>query len=271
MKLLMENWRKFLDEQMTFGDQFEKWLHGEGKCEAQSLDSQCLKEHGFKIIDIGSFRRVYQLPDNPNFVMKAATGPHADNPALPSSAKEMNEAEANAIINTGYPDLLPKVYETAKDFSWIVMEKVEPYEEGDESWLDDYFPIFKDFMTKHQDNKEFRFRYDTTETLFKIVLDLKLGEMRVKRRLSNLSRSIGGEDMRQELEENLPPLFDRLLSLVNEAELATFDIRAGNVGTASDGRFVLLDLGWGLETNKRTGQTIKPAEREYNPETRNRE
>jgi len=98
MKLLMESWRKFLNERMEFGEGFERWLHGEipdvfpggqpryddrmdvdepefgqgGDCKPQSIDPECLEDYGFEKIGEGSFRAVWALPDNPNYVMKIA-------------------------------------------------------------------------------------------------------------------------------------------------------------------------------------------------------
>ena len=65
----MESWRKFLNERMEFGENFERWLHGEpteddlesdvddqwfGRapfCKAQSIDPDCLKKYGFRKIE----------------------------------------------------------------------------------------------------------------------------------------------------------------------------------------------------------------------------
>ena len=49
MKLLFENWRRYLKEQRTFGQSFEQWLHGEkAGCEPETNSPDCLKDYGFK-------------------------------------------------------------------------------------------------------------------------------------------------------------------------------------------------------------------------------
>ena len=61
---------------------------------------------------------------------------------------------------------------------------------------------------------------------------------------------------------NQNPLFTKLLDLVTEQELGIWDIRGGNVGQGMDGRFVLLDLGYGMETGEK-GKTVFPEPRKY--------
>ena len=289
MKLLFESWRKFLNEDMEFGEYFEKWLHGESPedpirgpmamdvddeefgqaphCKPQSIDPECLEEYGFEQIGEGTFREVWQLPDNPNYVMKIAGRGWGD----PELEKEMNKAEAENITLTGYPELLPKVYDRAKDYSWIVVERVEAYEDEDDSWIDDFFPAIKEFWEANKNNKEFYWRNKSPERFFSSYVDIRKGEIRQGYN-SLLTKMLGGEKNREELEEELPPLFDRLVELVNEQQIAQGEIRAENVGKTSDGRFVLLDLGWGLEQSKSSGQIIPakvhPPKRKYAREKR---
>jgi len=289
MKLLMESWRKFLNEDMAFGEGFEKWLHGEipdvfpggqprhddrmdvdedefgqgGDCKPQSIGFTCLVDYGFEKIGEGSFRDVWALPDNPDYVMKTATGFHGETPPQ----MEMNKAEADAILQTGYPELVPKVYDTADDYRWIVVERVRPYDVQDDSWVGEFFPeligsdkrqgdptrLFQDYLMMRRD--ELKGGSQSPDPAFK---------PRKKDVWAADVKELGGEEAKKELDErmNQNPLFTKLLDLVTEQELGIWDIRGGNVGQGMDGRFVLLDLGYGMETSEK-GKTVFPEPRKY--------
>ena len=263
MKLLMESWRKFLNERMEFGEGFERWLHGEGECDPQSIGFTCLVDYGFEKIGEGSFRDVWALPDNPDYVMKTATGFHGETPPQ----MEMNKAEADAILQTGYPELVPKVYDTADDYRWIVVERVRPYDVQDDSWVGEFFPeligsdkrqgdptrLFQDYLMMRRD--ELKGGSQSPDPAFK---------SREKDIWAADVAELGGPEAKKELDErmNQNPLFTKLLDLVTEQELGIWDIRGGNVGQGMDGRFVLLDLGYGMETDEK-GKTVFPEPRKY--------
>ena len=298
MKLLMESWRKFLNEDMAFGEAFEKWLHGEipdvfpggqpryddrmdvdedefgqgGDCKPQSIDPECLEDYGFEKIGEGSFREVWELPDNPNYVMKTATGGFKDS----KTQAEMNKAEADAIVQTGYPELVPKVYDTAKDYRWIVVERVKPYPLHDDSWVEDFFPDLVKIIEETGSWAIQRYHGDPTR-LFQDYLMLRREELKggsqspdpaFKSREKDIwaanVKELGGPRIKKELDErmNQNPLFTKLLELVTEQELGIWDIRGGNVGKGIDGRFVLLDLGYALQSGPE-GKTILPEPRRY--------
>ena len=294
MKLLMESWRKFLNEGMAFGEGFERWLHGEPEedpirgpmsmdvddeefgqapyCKPQSIDPQCLEEYGFEKIGEGSFREVWALPDNPNYVMKTATGGFKDSKAQ----AEMNKAEADVIVQTGYPELIPKVYDTAKDYRWIVVERVKPYPLHDDSWVEDFFPELVKIIEETGSSAIQRYHGEPTK-FFQDYLMLRRDELKVGSQSpdpafepretdlwSGSVTELGGPKIKKELDErmNQNPLFTKLLELVTEQELGIWDIRGGNVGKGIDGRFVLLDLGYGLEQGAK-GQPILPEPRKY--------
>ena len=278
MKLLMESWRKFLNERMEFGEGFERWIHGEPEeeptrgpmsmdvdddefgqaphCKPQSIDPECLEEYGFEKIGEGSFRAVYALPDNPNYVMKIADELWGD-----ADTKDMNKQEADKFAQTGYPDLLPKVYDTAKDYSWIVVERVRPYGISSDKWIYDFFPIFAKFWEDNQNNDDFQWRNTSLEDFFGEYTESRRDEIRKpelystsKRRplaFLSLTQELGGEKAREELESQLPPLYKRFLEFIEQYGVEPVEIRGDNVGRASDGRFVILDSGWHSEEEKR--------------------
>jgi len=241
----MENWRKFLNERMEFGDRFERWYHGEGDCEAQSVKFECLLSHGFKQVGRGAFRDVWQLPDDPGYVMKVVSPEYSK--FDDEDPWGMNKAEADTIIQTGYPELLSKVYDTADDYEWIVAERVRPYGVRDDRWIDDFFPAFTEFWEAHKKDEDFKWRNDSLEKFFQDYTESRIKEKREEDyEKLDLTKNLGGPKGRGYLETRLPPLYERLLELIEQYKLAAWDIRGGNVGRGSDGRFVLLDLGWGM-------------------------
>ena len=278
MKLLMESWRKFLNERMEFGEGFERWIHGEPEeeptrgpmsmdvdddefgqaphCKPQSIDPECLEEYGFEKIGEGSFRAVWALPDNPNYVMKIADELWGD-----ADTKDMNKQEADKFAQTGYPDLLPKVYDTAKDYSWIVVERVRPYGISSDKWIYDFFPIFAKFWEDNQNNDHFQWRNTSLEDFFGEYTESRRDEIRkpelysmnVRRPLAflSLTQELGGEKAREELESQLPPLYKRFLEFIEQYGVEPVEIRGDNVGRASDGRFVILDSGWNSPEGER--------------------
>ena len=292
MKLLMESWRKFLNERMEFGEGFERWIHGEPEeeptrgpmsmdvdddefgqaphCKPQSIDPECLEEYGFEKIGEGSFREVWALPDNPNYVMKTATGGFEDS----KTQAEMNKAEADAIVQTGYPELVPKVYDTAKDYRWIVVERVAVFPLHDETWVEEFFPEIVEIM--NETRADMRYQGQPTK-LFQDYLMIRREELKggsqspdpaFKSREKDIwaadVEELGGISVKKQLDErmNQNPLFTKLLELVTEQELGIWDIRGGNVGQGMDGRFVLLDLGYALQSGPE-GKPVLPEPRKY--------
>ena len=286
----MENWRKFLKEGVGLGKGFEQWYSGESPlateptweepefespvCDPQSLNPNCLEEYGFRKIGEGSFREVWTLPDNPDYVMKTATGEFQE----PKAQAEMNRAEADALVQTGYPELVPKVYDTADDYQWIVVERIKPYGIRDNSWVEEFFPelVIKNIPRRAAKAIYVQYRDDTTRFFQDYLMmrrdRLKEGSQspdpafksREKDMWAGDVDEFGGEEATKELDKrvNQNPLFTKLLELVTEQELAIWDIRGGNVGQGMDGRFVLLDLGYGLESGPK-GQPVLPEPRKY--------
>ena len=288
----MESWRKFLNEDMAFGEGFERWFHGEPEeeptrgpmsmdvdddefgqaphCKPQSIDPECLEEYGFEKIGEGSFREVWALPDNPNYVMKTATGGFKDS----KTQAEMNKAEADTIVQTGYPELVPKVYDTAKDYRWIVVERVAVFPLHDETWVEEFFPEIVEIMNETRADMRY---HDQPTKLFQDYLMIRREELKggsqspdpaFKSREKDIwaadVKELGGINVKKQLDErmNQNPLFTKLLELVTEQELGIWDIRGGNVGQGMDGRFVLLDLGYALQSDPE-GKTVLPEPRRY--------
>jgi hypothetical protein len=139
MKQILNEWRKFLNENVAyFGEKFVEFKNAtEGVDEpldiAYKLD--------LKRIGEGSSRVVFELPDNKDFVLKIInthqmslkTGEdpnQGDNQDVHGFTKQnkmnANMYEADIQIQIENPSLFPKSTEHAEDYSWILVERVEP-------------------------------------------------------------------------------------------------------------------------------------------------
>jgi len=129
VKLLLENWRKYLAEDEA---QHFPWLK-----EIQATDDleeiQAIVESDrFKKVGGGSFRKVYEPVGDPEYVIKVIHDPD-------EYKMRMNEDDFDTARR--YPFIFPKAYAHADDFSWIVMEKTPPliYPEDMQKVLDHSF------------------------------------------------------------------------------------------------------------------------------------
>lgn len=136
MKLLIENWRKFIKEDIGyFGNKFVDFMKEVDKGTHPLLAAQLHLDY----IDKGSTRKVFGFPDNDSHLLKVinvdlSAGKEvfdADwkNPFTGFSRKHKtvsNENEADLMMQQRYPQIFPRTYEVADDYSWILAERVEP-------------------------------------------------------------------------------------------------------------------------------------------------
>ena len=121
MKLLLENWRKYLAEGEA---QHFPWLQDilatDDLKEIQAIvNSDLFKEPGGS----GSFRMVYQPVDDPAYVIKVI---HEDD----DYKKKMNKEDFETAV--AYPLIFPKAYAHGPDWKWVVLENVEPLVEPED-------------------------------------------------------------------------------------------------------------------------------------------
>ena len=140
MKLLFENWRKFIKEDIGyFGNKFVQFKQEVDKGTHPLLAAQLHLEY----IGKGSTRKVFGFQDNKSHLLKVINVDldagkevyDADwrNPFTGFSRKHKtvsNENEADLIMQQRYPQIFPRTYEVADDYSWILAERVQPL--GDE-------------------------------------------------------------------------------------------------------------------------------------------
>ena len=125
MKLLLENWRKYLaeDEAQYFPwlkdlpeEPFDLVLGDRLRDLVQSGDDR------FKILGAGAFRTVWAPRGDDEHVIKVVHD-------LDDYKLQMNKDDFETAKR--YPLIFPKAYAHADDFSWVVMETIAPVKDTD--------------------------------------------------------------------------------------------------------------------------------------------
>ena len=267
MKLLFESWRKFIteDEQEEFDTSFDQSIEdcdecGNGiigaECDEPHYSSGCLEKKGFKKMGEGSFRNVYALPGSAGeqYVLKVGT----EEPV----SKMMNKVEADTHMQRKFGDLIPKTYKHAKDYSWVVMERVFPWEGSNDQFIQAFFPAFANLKPRQDISPVYaRTLWQIFEsfTNFSIemikegdpgkeapvnalfVPELEEGPSTMPKKKQKEIRE-KGYPARIAFEKTLGPLYKRFVDLAAEYNVEPFDIVSRNVGTRANDSFVILDL-----------------------------
>ena len=167
MKLLFENWRRFIKEDIGyFGDKFVQFKSMVEAGKHPLLVAQLYLEY----IGKGSTRKVFGFPDNKTHLLKVinvelSVGEEIYdedyvNPFTGFTRKHKtvsNENEADLKMQQRHPHVFPRTYEVADDYSWILVERVEPLSDDE---LADYLGIPREVT--HLENRR----------MYLIMLDL---------------------------------------------------------------------------------------------------
>tara|TARA_R110002012_G_scaffold260574_2_gene442292 strand:+ start:333 stop:1547 length:1215 start_codon:yes stop_codon:yes gene_type:complete len=121
MKLILENWRKFLTE--AEGDYFP-WLQQLRDDSAKFIEDQ--QDKGGRV-GSGSFRTVVVPEEDKDFVVKILRYGNNDS--------YMNKVEK--LLGDEFPDVFPRVFAHDPDYRWIVMERVQPISTRNDQMLEE--------------------------------------------------------------------------------------------------------------------------------------
>jgi len=216
-----------------------------------------MKNSGYNKIGEGSFRAVFTIPGKPDLVLKTPSPVHAlrshDNR---KQSMEMNREEAQGAFQTA-SDLVPKVYDSARDYFWIVSEKVNVLTRWED--VSEYFPVWKDLVNNGI------FDSHTFGSYFQDIVDA----MKKERRKDDLRKMIlyrleaqfgvpgpAHTDTLEQLADDIVKkllmnsMFANVRDFLAQFKLPSWDIRPHNVGYAiRDGKkqFVILDPGFGFD------------------------
>jgi len=139
MKQILNEWRKFLNEDSSFFG--KKFVEYKSLVENGGDPLWTAHKIGLKEVGRGSSRIVFELPDNRDFVLKIINkeeislipGEDPNEEGIVDrhgftiqKKRNANMYEADIKIQIENPSLFPKSTEYAEDYSWILVERVEP-------------------------------------------------------------------------------------------------------------------------------------------------
>jgi uncharacterized membrane-anchored protein YhcB (DUF1043 family) len=203
---------------------------------------RCMISHGYNKIDAGSFRAVFTMPDNSDVVLKIV-GPANTRLSDKKRSMEMNKKEAEGAFQTS-SELVPKVFDSARDYFWIISEKVVPIKTWRE--MQAFFPAWK-----NEDRDEFSWWFQQI-----IAPDVDKRSKEIIRLLNIREKGAMGEKLIND------PLILQVRDLLAQFDLPAWDIRPHNVGYANRNgkkQFVILDPGFELGKDAGTVKDETPA------------
>ena len=201
----------------------------------------------FEYIADGSFRVTFSIGNNRIIkISKDLLGAGAEDDF---DVSQMNQDDWTMGKDDLVTDIFPRSYEHAPDFSWIVMEQVEPLRQEE-----DFFKYFRTKLLPDPVSLGEEGRSDY-ETLIRILLEMNHYKlMRPLREEDNLKGYFLGSEIVKKSENPEVSLLDIRRDLIKNSRtfrgfvraLTRYNIRVSeingdNVGIAKDGRLVLLD------------------------------
>ena len=235
MKLLLENWRKYLAEDEA---QHFPWLQDLRALGAEPGLADRLKDRlqsgdgRFKILGAGAFRTVWSPRGDEDHVIKVVHD--NDNDKLQMNKDDFETAKR-------YPLIFPKAYAHADDFSWIVMEKTRRI-----SWpsqmqrvLDQSFPKEQEALLKVAD----KLKFNPTDPFH--VMKMIMASFRDDRPINEVESRAVAADRAELLQQVLPPVagraYQELSKAMHEFEIDRYEINRSNIGHDDDYNFKIID------------------------------
>jgi hypothetical protein len=256
MKLLLENWQRYLNESE---EKYFPWLEELKKTDIIREQRKFLNDDDrFITVGSGSFRIVYRPVEDPDYVIKLIWGEY------PRDERRMNKDDFELSIK--YPLIFPKAYAHANNFNWIVMEAVTPLTDWKNMWLvlEKSFPkeveaIDKAYWEYEQlSPAERRGTYSPTPPYMNIddpfsLFDAIMRSFQGRSDRSQGHLSLGGrEDMLQKIlvpsergwfpkEPVIGPVYQELSKVMHAYRISRGEISLGNIGYDKDSNFKILD------------------------------
>ena len=248
MKLLLENWRKYITEGEA---EHFPWIK-----EIQATDDleeiQAIVESDrFKKVGGGSFRRVYQHEGDAGYVIKVIN-------EYDDYKMRMNEDDFDTAKR--YPFIFPKAYAHADDFSWVVMEKASPLVDTDEMQkvLDQSFPTEQEALlgalTELGKDGGWWAQWNPADPFH--IMKMIMGSFRFGRDINEVvdptlvtarhGRGTNKEaETARDLQDILAPVagraYQELSKAMHEFEIDKYEIGIGNIGHDEDYNFKIID------------------------------
>ena len=232
MKLLLENWRKYLTEGEA--EQFP-WLKGIKVGEVDPDD--------FNPIGQGSFRAVWAPRADDDYVVKVVHD-------LDGDKLQMNKDDFDTAKR--YPFIFPKAYAHADDFSWIVMDWTRPISKPDQMQkvLDQSFPQEQEALLNAAE--ELNFNPADPFHIMKMIMASFRSDREINEAggttlvTARHGRSTSKDDDRAaRLQKILAPVagktYQELSKAMHEFEIDKLELGKGNIGHDKDYNFKIID------------------------------
>jgi len=235
MKLLLENWRKYLTEGEA---QHFPWL--KEIQEANSLEDiwDILESDRFEKVGSGSFRRVFSSANDPEYVIKVIN-------ENDSYKRRMNEDDFET--SKRYPLIFPKAYAHAPDFSWVVMEKTPPLLKPEEMQkvLDQSFPAEQEAVLGAIEEMKEEWKFfnpaDPFHVLTMIMASFRSGRERLPRPGYESEEDKRAWTLQDIIAPVAGPAYQELSKAMHEFAIDRWELGRGNIGADSEGNFKIVD------------------------------
>jgi len=235
MKLLLENWRKYLTEGEAGHFPWLKDLRdlGSGPGLGDRLrDRLQAGDDRFKILGAGAFRTVWTPRGDDEHVIKVAHD-------LDDYKLQMNKDDFET--SKRYPLIFPKAYAHSDDFSWIVMENTPPitWPSQMQRVLDKSFPKEQEALLKVADELQF----NPVDPFH--VMKMIMASFRADRPINEVASAAVSAARASLLQQVLPPVagpaYQELSKAMHEFEIDKYEINRGNIGHDEDHNFKIID------------------------------
>jgi hypothetical protein len=235
MKLILENWRKYLTEGEAGHFPWLKDLRdlGSGPGLGDRLrDRLQAGDDRFKILGAGAFRTVWTPRGDDEHVIKVAHD-------LDDYKLQMNKDDFET--SKRYPLIFPKAYAHSDDFSWIVMENTPPitWPSQMQRVLDKSFPKEQEALLKVADELQF----NPVDPFH--VMKMIMASFRADRPINEVASAAVSAARASLLQQVLPPVagpaYQELSKAMHEFEIDKYEINRGNIGHDEDHNFKIID------------------------------
>ena len=238
MKLLLENWRKYLTEGEAGHFPWLKDLRdlGSGPGLGDRLrDRLQAGDDRFKILGAGAFRTVWTPRGDDEHVIKVAHD-------LDDYKLQMNKDDFET--SKRYPLIFPKAYAHSDDFSWIVMENTPPitWPSQMQRVLDKSFPKEQEALLKVADELQFN-PADPFHIMGRIMDSFRAHREVAVDKVSDDPSDADRKSL--ELQKIIAPVagpaYQELSKAMHEFEIDKYEINRGNIGHDEDYNFKIID------------------------------
>jgi hypothetical protein len=175
------------------------------------------------------------------------------------TAREQNKSDATIGRIGKFSDIFPRSIVSGEDYRWVAIEKAKPFSKNVQSMIKfaSYFPNKKVDFSEHQE-----FHYFCVVISFvyntgrKEIAEKKLIDVKNSFKKRNLTFTNDPLELIADGFTQHNP-YDRIIRVIKEFDIRAEEIRVDNTGIASDGRFVIIDSSIDDEIRKGFGEKPK--------------